>query len=231
MPTPTTPAEDDTPQRRGWLVAVLILVTVCGGGFYEFLGKKPVVAAQSVPAAAPVIICSFHVDEPKPKPPEEPKITPNEPKMIVEDHPIAVPPTAPPEETPPPLGTNVAAGGPPDSFGLTAYHAGAEGNGDGHIGGGTKCVGVSRFGSYAAQVQSRIADAMRRNERVKQALFANVEAKIWVDKLGKIQRAKVFGSNGTPSDEDLIGLQLISPPPDDMPMPIVLRLNARKTTL
>ena len=227
MPTLPTQAEDDTPQRRGWLLAVVLLVAAGGCGAYEFLGKKPALVAKVAPRQYPVIVCPI-VDptprNPKPKEPEPAKPTPDRPKILVEDKPIPAPPSAPPIATPPPLGTNLAAGGPPDSFHLGSYQSGDGGVVSGTIGGTRHGGGGSRFGSYAAQVQSR-------NERVKQALFADVEAKIWVDNLGKIQRAKVFGSNGTPSDQDLIGLQLTSPPPDDMPMPIVLRLNARKSTL
>ena len=139
----------------------------------------------------------------------------------------APPETPKPADEPPPIGTNNAGSGPPDGFGLGAYKPGS-GNGSGI--GGTGRKGGSKYGYYAAQVQGRIAEAMRKNDRTRMASFSNVTARIWVDKVGRIERAKVLGSNGTPSDQDLIGLQLTSPPPDDMPMPIVLRLNARKPT-
>ena len=60
-----------------------------------------------------------------------------------------------------------------------------------------------------------------------------VTAKIWADETGRITRASVSGGSGDPAinaalqNEVLTGLQLQSPPPAGMKMPINLRLTAR----
>ncbi len=62
----------------------------------------------------------------------------------------------------------------------------------------------------------------------------NVTARIWLDATGRITRATLAGSTGDPAtdtairQEILTGLQLQAPPPDGMPMPIVMRLKATR---
>ena len=62
----------------------------------------------------------------------------------------------------------------------------------------------------------------------------NLTARIWLDASGRITRATLTGSSGNPDidaairTEILTGLQLQAPPPDGMPMPIVMRLKATR---
>jgi periplasmic protein TonB len=82
-------------------------------------------------------------------------------------------------------------------------------------------------------VQSAIADAMRRNTATKKATMS-VQARVWADSTGRITRAQLVNSTGDAAldaalkNDILTGLQLSEAPPSDMPMPINLRLNARK---
>src|SRR5208282_819899 len=61
-----------------------------------------------------------------------------------------------------------------------------------------------------------------------------VQIKIWPDKTGRIARVDLDGSTGDPivdsaiKSEALNGLQLQEPPPADLPLPIVLRITARR---
>ena len=93
--------------------------------------------------------------------------------------------------------------------------------------------GGSKWGWYAGQVQNRLADALRNHPLTKRAGFTNV-VKIWSDSTGRITRVKLTGSTGDSKldaaieNEVFNGLVLTEPPPDDMPMPINLRLTARK---
>lgn len=139
---------------------------------------------------------------------------------------------APPEpeadNTPPPIGTNITGNGPADGFGLGRATNGS-GNGTGRrIGGG----GASRFGYYASQVQNTISAAVRRHPRTRSA-HMTVTARIWADETGRVTRAVVSGSSGDAAvdaalkNEVLTGLQLQTPPPPGMKMPIHLRLAAR----
>ncbi len=131
------------------------------------------------------------------------------------------------EPEPAPMGTNIEGDGP-DAFGL------AKGGGGGMIGGtGTGKKGGSKFGGYAAQVQSSVVQALR-NHRKTRAASMNVTARIWVDAAGRVTRATLSGSSGDPAtdaaiqQEILAGLRLQAPPPDGMPMPIVMRLKATR---
>jgi protein TonB len=125
-----------------------------------------------------------------------------------------------------PLGTAIGGG---DGSGLGL---GGGGGGRGMIGGGGK--GGSRWGWYAGQVQNRLADALRQHPLTKRAGFTNI-IKIWSDTTGRITRVKLSGSTGDSKVDAAIeneifnGLVLTEPPPDDMPMPINLRLTARKS--
>ena len=100
------------------------------------------------------------------------------------------------------------------------------------IGGGGR--GGSKWGWYAGQVQNRLADALRNNPLTKRAGFTNT-IKVWSDNTGRITRVKLTSSTGDSKLDNAIesevfnGLVLTEPPPDDMPMPINLRLTARKS--
>jgi hypothetical protein len=106
-----------------------------------------------------------------------------------------------------------------------AADPGSGGNGLLNGGGGT------RFGLYAAQVQSGIKEALLQNNKTRAASISGVVIRIWVDNTARVTRAQLVGTTGNPSldstitDKVLTGLQLKEPPPADMPMPIVLRLT------
>lgn len=163
---------------------------------------------------------------PPPPPPPPPANTPppsevqqpTEQPMIKEEQ---AQPEPPKDE--PPLGTGIKGDGP-DGFGLS----GSAGNG--RIGG--SAGNGSKWGGYASQVQGRVVEAMQRNQKTRTARL-NVTVKVWPDGGGHVARAQIMGSTGDPSldnairDEVLNGLQL-QPPPPGMPMPITLRLAARR---
>jgi len=171
---------------------------------------------------------------PPPPPPPPPKERPPEPettkeeKFTPEEAPQAAPVAAEPD--PAPMGTNIQGDGAPDAFGL------AKGGGGGMIGGsgtGRGGPGGSKFGSYAGQVQSRVVDALRNHKKTRAAAL-NVKVRVWADPTGRITRATLAGTSGdaaldrTIRDEILTGLQLQTPPPDGMPMPIVMRISATR---
>lgn len=152
---------------------------------------------------------------------------------MVEQEPVAEdepPPEAAPEAPSEDLGTNITGGNGPD-MGLSK----GGGNGNGRIG-GTGRKGGSKWGYYASQVQATIADALRRNASTKGASMT-LQVRIWADANGRITRASLVGSSGNPAidsaikNQVLIGLQLPQAPPADMPMPINMRITARKPAL
>ena len=181
------------------------------------------------------------IDLPPPPPPPTPvtpppRVTPPpqmEQKMI-EQEPMNTTESKP-DETPvndaPALGTSIQGNGPPDGFGLRA------GNSFGNGSGKTANQGRgSRWGWYANQVQSAISQALQNNTNVRTADFRSV-VQIWSDRAGRITRARLTGSTGNGAldnaitNEVLVGLVLREPPPDGMPMPIVLRLTARHSQM
>ena len=124
-----------------------------------------------------------------------------------------------------PLGTALGGG---DGSGL-----GLGGGGGGGMIGGSGRKGGSKWGWYAGQVQNRISEALRSNKVTRKASAAIV-VRIWPDASGRISKVTLGSSTGDPAVDDaiknqvLIGLVLNEPPPADMPMPINLRITARK---
>jgi hypothetical protein len=133
------------------------------------------------------------------------------------------------DKAPGPLGLNAKGEGAGDSFGLVGKPGGngllGDGSGDG--------VGGTRWGWYAGEVQATVEQALRNNPHTRAASL-RLEIKIWPNATGRIVRVELDGSTGDPTvdtamkNEVLNGLQLQEPPPSDMPLPIVMRITARR---
>jgi protein TonB len=158
---------------------------------------------------------------PPPPPPPPPPETMKEEKMIENEKEDE----APPDPTPV---VDTAVKGPgagpiPVASGNRNFLGGRKG------GASTKTI----WHAYAGQVQSAIASALRGNHRTRHA-NARVEVRIWANATGRVTRAQLARSTGDQAldsairDEILTGLQLHAPPPPGMPMPIVLRVTARR---
>ena len=132
-----------------------------------------------------------------------------------------------PPEAPPALGTALKGDGP-DGFGLS-------GNGDGRIGGigGNGGGNRSKWGWYAGQVQQSVVTALKAHKLTRSASMS-LTVRVWADSTGRIVKASLSGSSGSAAidtaikNEILTGLQLQSAPPEGMPMPIVMRISARR---
>lgn len=177
--------------------------------------------------------------QPPPPPPPPPREI-EQPKMIEQptikepevkqEKPQEQPKDEPPKkaEAPPegPLGLDQEAEGPGDSFNL----AGRPG-GNGILGGGGG--GGSRWGWYASIVQAQIEEALRANRKTRNARV-RVEVRLRSDASGRVTAVQLVNSSGDPVVDDAIrnevlaGLTLREPPPRDMPMPIVIRVTARR---
>ncbi|MCX6970889.1 MAG: energy transducer TonB [Verrucomicrobia bacterium] len=208
----------------------LIVAAVVVAGAGAFFVMSPKEAGKKKPTMTMVNIMP-PLPPPPPPPPPPPKEQPPEPETVKEEKFV---PETPPEPVaadpePAPMGTNVQGDGP-DAFGL------AKGGGGGMIGGrgtGKGGGGGSKYGLYAGQVQSRVVDALRNHKKTRAAAL-NVKVRIWLDATGRVTRATISGTSGKPDvdaairDEILTGLQLQNPPPEGMPMPIVMRLSATR---
>jgi len=183
---------------------------------------------------------------PPPPPPTPPPTPPPEveqqPKVqpMVEQKQIMVPETKPEQprkqdeapkpqnKAPGPIGLNAKGEGAGDSFGLVGRPGG-----NGLLGDGDGSGGGTRWGWYAGEVQATVEKALRDNPHTRAASL-RVEVKIWPDKTGRITRVELDGSTGDPvvdaavKNEVLNGLQLQEAPPADMPLPIVMRMTARR---
>lgn len=227
--TPKTGRQEFLRRHKATLSVGAALLVVAGVGIVLFAGSDGAPAPKKV---APMVMVA--IQPPPPPPPPPPPM--DQPKMV-EQQKMDVPEFKPEQprlkDEPPakapdlsgPLGLDAKAEGPGDSFGL----AGTPGGG-GLLGGGG---GGSRWGWYATIVQNQIEAALRGNPKTKKAAARN-EIRLWLDGVGRVERARLVSSTGDADvdraieTEVLPGLQFREAPPKDMPMPVVVRLTARR---
>jgi len=192
-----------------------------------------------------VILVNLPPPPPLPSPPRPSQLPPppteSDQKMIAQEpvsetasKPDDTTKDKPPASESPALGTSIQSDGPSDGFGLRGVNSFG-----GSIGGTGNAITQgrsSRWGWYANQVQIAISQALQSNTNTRTAEF-RVDVQIWSDRTGRITRAHLVRSTGDAAldkaitDEVLAGLLLQEPPPDGMPMPIVLRLTARNPSM
>lgn len=157
---------------------------------------------------------------------EQPQMT--EPEIKEEakvEEPKEAPADANDEPPPGPLGLDQDAQGPGDQFNLVGRPGGR-----GLLGGGG---GGSRWGWYASIVQQQIESALRANAKTRNVVM-QVQIRLWADGSGRVTRVQLVSSTGDPEidaairGEVLAGITLREPPPNDMPMPMVARITARR---
>jgi TonB family protein len=212
--------------RYGFVIGIVLVA-----GVAVLLFNKMLSGPKGPPPRKPQEMVMIKPPPPPPTPPPPPP-PPQEAlrQQMMEQAPVdeqeAKP--EPQEAAAPTIGTNIAGNGPADGFGLT-------GNKGGFLGGGLNSgrANRSKFGWYANLVIRSFSEALSQNPRTRNASF-NVQVRIWSDVGGRVTRAKLAESTGDPAldealgNEILRGFQLKEPPPEDMPMPIVMRLTARR---
>ncbi|MCD8481680.1 MAG: hypothetical protein LR015_02755, partial [Verrucomicrobia bacterium] len=116
--------------------------------------------------------------------------------------------------------------GPPDAFGLGAAVSRT-------IGGTRSGTGNPVWNRFAQTVQGNISEAIRRDPRFRNANLS-LEVRVWADETGQITRAHLNNTGMNPDlenilrEEILTGLRLTAVPPEDLPMPVVMRVNIRR---
>ena len=223
--------------RTGWFQRHPVItwggVLAIGGTVAFFWNDLVPKKKAAAPRRENVVIVNVPPPPPPPPPPPiaPPPPPPQEEKMI-EQAPVeneTKPEEAPDEPPAVDIGTNISGDGPPDAFGLSGRSRAGSGTGTGS----GNAQQRSRWGWYASQVQTRIQSAIR-NNRVTRAANLRADVKIWADSTGRVVRASIASSTGNAAldaalrDQVLTGLQLSEPPPEGMPMPIVLRVTARR---
>ena len=204
----------------GGAVVVLTIVFVLGKTFTSHSGGPPPKPQEMVMIRP--------LPPPPPPPPQQPP--PEQKQQMMEQTPVNeddIKPVDQPPDASPALGTNIQGNGAPDGFGLSGRGGGFMG------GGGGGGAGGSRFGWYAAKVTRAVSDALRQNSRTANAGFS-IRVRIWSDLTGRVTRVRLADSTGNSAvdaairDQVLTGFQLPEAPPDGMPMPIMMRLTARR---
>ncbi|MDD5260529.1 MAG: energy transducer TonB [Methylacidiphilales bacterium] len=171
---------------------------------------------------------------PPPPPPPPPQAPPPKPEMVEQapvDDKVEKPKDDPkPEEPPAALAVDTAGNGPGDAFGLVGRPGGGSGNGSGGSGGIQR---GGRWGWYASQVQATVEQALQKNSKTRSA-NARSTLRVWLDANARITRVTLDPPTGDPAvdeaikNEALAGVKIPEAPPQDMPMPIVMRLTERR---
>lgn len=217
------------PDKSRLFIGVMLALVVLGGvGSFLMSGGK---ATKTAPREERIVEVFIPPPPPPPPLPPPPKVEPPPPKeeemvqqeVVPDDEP---PPDAPAPEAPPAgIDSNTGGKGPPIAGG---------GGGGNRIGGSGRKGGGSKWGYYAAKVQTTIKEALAGNASTQKATFS-MQVRVWADSTGRITKAVLVGSSGNPAvdqairNQVLIGLQLPEAPPAGMPMPITLRMSARKS--
>ena len=212
--------------KRRFIIGVLLAV-VLAGGVVSFL-NTPAEHARPMVKKSDVISITLPPPPPPPPRPEPPKPEPPKDKMV-EQAPVDKEET--PEETasidPQDDGLTTSNTGNGPDMGLRAGTGGGTRN---RIGGGRR---AGKWDGFAVKVQNTIAETLRRNADTRSASFS-MKVLVWADANGRITRATPVGSSGNPAVDQAVknqvfaGVQLPEPPPADMPMPINMRISARK---
>ncbi len=227
---PPAPQFEYSEKRSWWArhgVTVSIIAVALTGLIVLVKVFRHADAAPVKKAAEMVMIKPVAPPPPPPPPPPQQQVQPKE--QMMEQTPVdeaETKPDAPAPDAGPEIGTNVAGNGGPDAFGLGGNKRGTIG------GGGGGRANSSRFGWYANLVDRAVSDALRQNGITRIATF-NIKARIWADATGRVTRAKME-STGDPAVDRAIkntvlaNFQLPEPPPEGMPMPVVMRFTARR---
>ena len=225
MESPETDEPRSFLQRNRWVSALglALAVAVLAVAGYFLSEQSP--EARPAPTPPPMVAIQLPPPPPPPPPPPEPEEQPEEEEIVEPDEePEPEPDDQPPPDAPPATGIT---GDGDNGFGLANQGSG------GFFGGGGSGGAGRGWSRYASQVKNSIADAVRRHPEARRAVFS-VEVRIWADETGLITRASLNGTTGRPEldqilrDEVLTGLRLREAPPENMPMPIVMMLEARR---
>lgn len=190
------------------LTGIIVIAKFASGSATSKRESITLVSLAPPPPPPPIV---------RPPPPPQQEEQKMDQPMIKEEEPQEAPKNEP-------LSTGIKGDGA-NNFGLSDKPGSGLFGGNG--GKGTKWSG------YARQVQSRVQQALQRNNKTRSATM-NVNVRVWPGATGRITRAQLADSTGDPKldaairDEVLNGLQLDQAPPPDMPTPITLRLAARR---
>lgn len=209
--------------RIGVLLLILAVLAGIGYGIKKLLGggpthKKQITTVKLLPDTPP--------PPPPPPPKEPPKETPKEQLKEAPKEPEPKPAETPPAET---LKMEGAAGDGPSPFQSGAVNNEYKNGAVATIG----SDGGIKYRWYAGLVKSQIERAIERDKKLTQGQY-KIVVSVWLKPNGQFERLSVEQSDTTPEIEqgirealnDLPAMQ--ESPPENMPMPIRLRISAKK---
>jgi protein TonB len=211
------------------LVGLFVVLAVVGGGYMLMHGKssggKKGPKISLIPMAPP---------PPPPPPKEEKKPEPPKEQKEVKEVPQAPPKNAPPAPPSQDLKMEGAAGTGPSAFGSGSVTnenqiPGSGGGGGGGVPEHNKDM-FDAYGNYDNLTKGELQRFLARSKDLQQRAF-KVKVHLWVTGSGALKRYEVVGSTGdTDLDETIRQAlatlkELSTPPPENMPMPIRLRLT------
>ena len=217
--------DDMTFMERHKVVLSIAAVSIIAVGVFTLQNKFSSKGGTTHKAEMVSVRLPAPLPTPPPPPPTPPPVQEMKQKMIeqapVDEH------EEKPDEKPPeaaPVTTSIVGNGP-DQFGLKA------GNGSGLIGGGSARQ-HSKWGWYAGLVQASVSDVLRKSPQFRTASL-NLTVRIWSDPSGRVTRAKLAATSSDPKTDQaiqdaLMGIQLKEPPPAGMPLPIVMKITAKR---
>ena len=127
-------------------------------------------------------------------------------------------------------GSGALSGGFSSVGASSFWNLGSSGLGGSCFGGGGH---GSKFGFYAGQVKGRLLDALRENKKTRSAVM-DVQVRVWLDESGHVSRVALSKSTGNPSLDEALKTEVFNeismgePPPQGMPMPIVMHFSAKR---
>ncbi|MBC7781724.1 MAG: hypothetical protein H7125_16645 [Proteobacteria bacterium] len=141
------------------------------------------------------------IDEPPPRPQDQPKAA-----------------EAPPDQ---PLGVDAAGTGAGDQFGLLGNRGGRDLVGSAPtIGGGTgKGTGFDAFAQYRSQVQQHVAESLSQNKKLRAAGDFKIVLNLWLRADGTVERFQLASTSAGPELEALLRVALAEVPPSRRPLP------------
>jgi outer membrane biosynthesis protein TonB len=230
-PAPSAPShsawDDEVPETsalKKWSVPLIAgtLLTVGIGFVAKSLSKK----SDAPPPKQETMIVRLEVPKPTPPPVQPPPPPPQAEEKKVEMVEEVKQENAPPEPTPQ-VETALKGAG---NSGIVLK----SGSGSGIFANrNTVSAERLRWSAYAGRVRSRLVQALESHPKTRTAEMSIV-VKVWLDETGRITRARLDGATADSGrdaairDEILVGLQIAEPPPPGMPMPINMRVTARK---
>lgn len=221
--------QEQAPAVRVWITRISVLLLILailagiGYGIKKLLGggpthKRQITTVKLLPDTPP--------PPPPPPPKEPPKETPKEQPKEAPKEPESKPAETPPAET---LKMEGAAGDGPSPFQSGAVNNEYKGGAVATIG----SDGGVKYRWYAGLVKSQIERAIERDKKLTQGQY-KIVVSVWLKPNGQFERLSVEQSDTTPEIEqgirealnDLPAMQ--ESPPENMPMPIRLRISAKK---